>query len=85
MDLNHDFRATQALAGNFTGWDPETLDPLGFSIPGANQATPQDLFVLSLSELNRFTINSVNHPHNNFGRQARRDDNHNITGNYWLR
>jgi len=37
-----------------------------------------------LSELNRFTINSVNHNHNNAGRQARRDDI-NEPWNYWLR
>jgi len=39
-----------------------------------------------LSELNRFTINSVNHPHSDEGRQALGDDNYNnhITP-YWLR
>ena|GEM_PF-3260173 len=41
--------------------------------------------VLSLSELNRFTINSIvpNH-HTNAGRQALRDDNNAISA-YWLR
>jgi len=39
---------------------------------------------LILSELNRFTINSVNHLHSNEGRQVRRDDNNNPWF-YWLR
>jgi len=34
--------------------------------------------------LNRFTINSDYHNHDNTGRQAPRDDN-NAIGNYWLR
>jgi len=37
-----------------------------------------------LSELNRFTINSVNHPHSDVGRQAPRDDN-NEAWHHWLR
>ena len=41
-------------------------------------------FILSLSELNRFTINSINRNHNNASRIALRDDT-NDPWIYWLR
>jgi len=43
-----------------------------------------NIIFLILLELNRFTINSVNHPHSNEGRRSLRDDGVD-TPTYWFR